>query len=155
MPVFYKKAYSRSKSVYYPRVVVKGKPATIDDIAKVLAEKSCVTPNDVVAVLKGLDSVIGKFLSEGRSVKIDSLGSFRYGITSRGVANEANFDFQTQLRAVRVVFTPERKKSTSGAITRASVDDNALEWMEWGGVSTNQASSGGSSTDETFDPLGS
>lgn len=131
MACFYKRAYSASKNVYYPRAVVKGRAATLDDIGEVLVQKSCVSANDVAAVFKDFGKIISQFLSQGKSVKIDGLGSFRLTLTTTGVASLDQFDFASQVKSVRVAFTPEVKKSTSGAMTRAMVDGTSVEWLEW------------------------
>ena len=40
------------------------------------------------------------------------------------------FDFEKQVKAVRVEFIPERTKLANGTYTRALVDSDQLEWIE-------------------------
>lgn len=41
-----------------------------------------------------------------------------------------DFDFQKQVKAVRIEFIPERTKLSNGTYTRALVDSDELEWIE-------------------------
>ena len=42
----------------------------------------------------------------------------------------ADFDFDKQVQAVRVQFTPERERLSNKTYTRALVDSDDLEWIE-------------------------
>ena len=44
----------------------------------------------------------------GKSVHIKGLGAFRYTLDTVGVENLEDFDFEKQVKAVRVEFTPPR-----------------------------------------------
>ena len=62
---------------------------------------------------------------------IKGLGYFRYTLTSKGVKNLEDFDFQKQVQAVRVEFIPERVRIPSSKnYTRALVDTDEVEWIE-------------------------
>lgn len=70
-------------------------------------------------------------MAMGKSVHIKGLGYFRYTLDSTGVEKLEDFDFEKQVKAVRVEFTPERERlSGSKAYTRALVDSDDLEWIE-------------------------
>ena len=69
-------------------------------------------------------------MKQGKSVHIKGLGYFRYTLNTVGVADLKDFNFQKQVKAVRVEFTPEREKTSSGVYTRALVDSGTLEWIE-------------------------
>lgn len=47
-----------------------------------------------------------------------------------GVKFFDNFDFQKQVKAVRIEFIPERTKLSNGIYTRALVDSDELECIE-------------------------
>lgn len=129
---FYKKQYSEKFGVYYPQAITVGKPIELKQVAERLAQISTVSKADVLAVLAELPGVMADYMSQGKSVRLDGLGNFRYTLESKGVATEEEFDFQKQLKAVRVSFTPQRE----GAVTRGSTSTRPLvpagiEWQEW------------------------
>ncbi len=128
---FYKKAYNQRTNVYYPRAVTVGTPIGTNQIAETLASRSTVTKTDVKAVLTEMADVMSQYMAQGKSVKLEGLGSFRLGLNTKGVANEDDFDFHTQLQHVKVNFTPETTyPASTGAATRSMVSDN-IEWIEY------------------------
>ena len=127
---FWKKVFSKRTNVYYPQAIVQGDPVETKDLAEELAFVSTVSKSDVNAVLGDIARVMNTFMANGKSVHIDGLGYFRYVLDTKGVENLDDFDFEKQVKAVRVQFTPEREKNSSGAYTRALVDTKKLEWIE-------------------------
>lgn len=128
---FYKKSYNKKQDVYYPRAVVQGKPVETETIAKDLAKISTVSNSDVQAVLGDIAGVMHTRMAQGKSVHIKGLGHFRYVLDTVGVASLDDFDFEKQVKAVRVEFLPERTKLPGGkTFTRALVDSDELEWIE-------------------------
>lgn len=122
--------FNKKAGVYYPRAIVQGKPVGTDTIAKDLARISTVSNSDVQAVLGDISSVMHNRMSQGKSVYIKGLGYFRYVFDSVGVKNLEDFDFNKQVKAVRVEFIPERTRLSNGSYTRSLVDGEALEWIE-------------------------
>ena len=127
---YWKKAYNARPGVYYPQAIVQGEPVETKDLAEELAQISTVSKSDVNAVLGDIARVMNTLMANGKSVHIDGLGYFRYVLDTKGVENLEDFDFQKQVKAVRVQFTPEREKNSSGSYTRALVDSKKLEWIE-------------------------
>ena len=127
---FWKKAYQKNQGIYYPRAIVQGNPVETETIAKDLAKISTVSNSDVQAVLGDIASVMHNRMAQGKSVRIKGLGYFRYTLDTVGVKNLEDFDFQKQVKAVRVEFTPERTRLANGTYTRALVDSDQLEWIE-------------------------
>lgn len=153
---FYKKAYNKKTEVYYPRAITIGTAINTDQIAEALADRSTVTKTDVKAVLTEMADVMSQYMAQGKSVKLEGLGSFRLGLNTKGVKNEEDFDFQTQLQRVKVNFTPETTYPVStGAATRSMVS-NSLEWIEYDKALTTADSSEGGTPSEGGgeDPLG-
>ena len=107
---FYKKIYSQKMGVYYPLAVTMGSPVSTKIIAERLAQISTVSLADVAAVLVELPRVMADYMAQGKSVRLEGLGIFRYKLSTSGVENEADFDFQKQLKAIRVQFTPPHAK---------------------------------------------
>ncbi len=127
---FYKKSYNKQQGVYYPRAVVQGKPVETETIAKDLTKISTVSNSDVQAVLGDIAGVMHNRMAQGKSVHIKGLGYFRYVLDTVGVENLEDFDFEKQVKAVRVEFVPERTRLANGTYTRALVDSDQLEWIE-------------------------
>lgn len=132
---FYKKQFNERTGVYYPQAVVVGKPVSTDQVAARLSEISTVSRADVLAVLGNLPGVLADFMAQGKSVKLDGLGSFRYTLDTKGVETEADFDAQAQIKAVRVQFVPQKQGgATRGAKPTRPLVPGSIEWLEYGGA---------------------
>ena len=70
-------------------------------------------------MLGDIAGVMHTRMSQGKSVHIKGLGYFRYTLDTVGVESLDDFDFQKQVKAVRVEFIPERTKLSGGTYTRA------------------------------------
>ena len=105
---FWKKAYQKKQGVYYPQAIVQGKPVETETIAKDLSKISTVSNSDVQAVLGDIAGVMHTRMAQGKSVHIKGLGYFRYTLDTVGVEDLKDFDFEKQVKAVRVEFIPER-----------------------------------------------
>lgn len=152
---FWKKQQNKSKKIYYPQAIVKGKPVETEEIARQLARISTVSNSDVQAVLGDIAPVMHTEMKQGKSVHIKGLGYFRYTLDTVGVADLKDFNFQKQVKAVRVEFTPDREKNASGAYTRALVDSGSLEWIELSSDTVDDTpGTGGTDGDENENPLG-
>ena len=81
-------------------------------------------------------------MAQGKSVHINGLGYFRYVRDTTCVKSLNDFDFQKQVKAVRIKFIPERSKLSNGTYTRALVDSDELEWIEFSPY-TKDTTSGG------------
>lgn len=145
---FYKKMYNKKMQVYYPHAVTMGDPVDTKTIATRLAQISTVSLADVAAVLACLPEVMAEYMGQGKSVRLEGLGTFRIGLDTVGVTTEEEFDFQKQVKAIRVRFNPQREGATTkgGMPTRALVPAG-MEWTLWSGVEDG-ASPGGGSTDD-------
>lgn len=151
---FWKKILNKQQNVYYPRAIVQGKPVETETIAKDLAKISTVSNSDVQAVLG--DGVMHTRMSQGKSVHIKGLGYFRYVLDTTGVKSLNDFDFQKQVKAVRIESIPERSKLSKGNYTRALVDSDELEWIELSPETKDTTPGGedGSDGDLEENPLG-
>lgn len=127
---FWKKMFNSKQAVYYPRAIVQGKPVETETIARDLAKISTVSNSDVQAVLGDIAGVMHTRMSQGKSVHIKGLGYFRYVLDTKGVKDLKDFNFDKQVKAVRIEFIPERSKLSNGTYTRALVDSDTLEWIE-------------------------
>ena len=129
---FYKKTHNEKFGVWYPTAVTMGQPVPVKQVAKRLSQMCTVTYADVMAVLGELPGVMADYMAQGKSVRLDGLGTFRYTLHTRGVETETEFDFQKQLRAVRVQFIPQREGAVTkgGTATRALVP-TGVEWLPY------------------------
>ena len=121
---------------WYPKSVLVVSPATTEQVAKRLAAESTVSPADVRAVLTALGGVMGDFMAQGRSVKLDGVGSFYFtAVTNKnGVATEKEVS-ANQISGVRVRFIPETRYrgGGKGRVSTRGLSDVDIEWEEWKG----------------------
>lgn len=143
---FFKKVKQKINGLWYAQSITVGKPVTTDQVAARLAEISTVSPADTFAVLKGLGGVMGDFMAQGLTVKLDGIGTFYYttDTTGKGVDSPDKVT-AAQISGVRVRFIPETTRASSGRVVTRSLISNNIFWEEWRGVepSTPGESGGG------------
>lgn len=137
---FFKKIQIKSKdkngqpqTLWFPRSVLVGGKITTDQLAKRIAQESTVAPADVRAVLTSLSSVMGEYMSLGRSVKLDGIGSFYFSANSQGNGAESEKKCSAkQIKAVKVNFLPETtyRRSGSGRQAVRALTDVDIEWID-------------------------
>lgn len=153
---FYKKQYNKRLKVYFPQAITVGKPVETKDVAERLAQISTVSKSDVAAVLGDLAGVLADFMKQGKSVRLDGLGTFRLTLDTTGVKEEKDFNFQKQLKAVRVHFIPQREGAiTRGGTATRTLVPSGIEWLPFDGDSVsgeNPGTDGDGDIDEN--PLG-
>nr|WP_278490511.1 HU family DNA-binding protein [Prevotella nigrescens] len=113
-----------------------GSAITTEQVAKRLAAESTVSPADVRAVLTALGGVMGDYMAQGRSVKLDGIGSFYFTASTNknGVATEKEVTAKL-INGVRVRFIPETRfrGSGKGRVSMRSLSDVDIDWEEWKG----------------------
>lgn len=133
---FYKKTKMKVNGKWYPKSVLVGSAITTEQVAKRLAAESTVSPADVRAVLTALGGVMGDYMAQGRSVKLDGIGSFYFTASTNknGVATEKEVTAKL-INGVRVRFIPETRfrGSGKGRVSTRSLSDVDIEWEEWKG----------------------
>ena len=143
---FYKKQKQKINELWYPRAITVGKPVTTDQIADRLAELSTVTRGDAYAILKNLGSVMGDYMAQGRTVKLDGMGTYYYtAATNKQGVESADKVSASQIIGVRVRFIPEVGRSSSNQVTTRTLVSNSIFWQEWG----NNHDTGGSDDSTT------
>mgnify|MGYP002752355724 FL=1 len=137
---FWKRIKMKINGLWYPKSVLVGTPVTTKQVAERLARESTVSLADVYAVLLSLGSVLGDYMSQGRSVKLDGIGSFYFTATANknGVAKEEDGSAK-QINGVRVRFIPETSYKQNGSTPAGrratrNLTDVSIEWEEWKGV---------------------
>ncbi len=146
---FYKKVFNEKFGVYYPSAVTVGQPVPVKKVARRLSQMCTVTYADVMAVLGELPGVMADYMGQGKSVRLDGLGTFRYTLATRGVTDEADFDFQQQVKAVRVQFVPAREGAqTKGSVSTRALVPTGIEWLPYGAAIEDAESAGPGETTE-------
>ena len=105
---FYKKIFNEKFGVYYPSAVTVGQPVPVKKVAKRLSQMCTVTYADVMAVLGELPGVMADYMGQGKSVRLDGLGTFRYTLKTKGVTDEARLPEAGRSRARPVCPCPRR-----------------------------------------------
>lgn len=128
---FFKKVKQKINGLWYPKSVTIGKPVQTDEIADRLSQISTVSRADTFAVLKDLAGVLGDFMAQGRTVKLEGLGTFYYTANASGKGVEDEKDVTAdQITGVRVRFIPEARRSGSGRSMVRSLISNNIFWVE-------------------------
>lgn len=131
---FFKRMKMNGK--WYPKSVLVGSAVDTEQVAKRIAAESTVSPADVRAVLTALGGVMGDYMAQGRSVKLDGIGSFYFtsAANKHGVDTEAEVSVN-QITGVRVRFLPETRyrRGGSGRIVTRGLSDVDIDWEEWFG----------------------
>ncbi len=79
---FFKRVQKKVNDLWYPQSVTWGKAVTTREVADELSFISTVTRGDTYAVMENLGRVLSNFMGQGRTVKIDGIGTFYYTATS-------------------------------------------------------------------------
>jgi len=95
----------QSRKKWYATSVNTGK-ITTRQIAKTLADKSSLTPWDVLNVLENLMEEIPKRIAHGYSVQLGEIGTLRLSLSSEGVDDTKHFNPRTMKK--KVVFLPSK-----------------------------------------------
>lgn len=128
---FFKKVQQKVNGLWYPKSVTVGKPVSTDKVSDRLAEISTVSRADTYAVLKNLGGVMGDYMAQGLTVKLDGLGTFYYtaNASKNGVDAPEKVD-ASLITGVRVRFIPETRRTSSGRIASRSLINDDISWME-------------------------
>lgn len=132
-------------------------------MADELSVISTVTRGDTYAVMENLGRVLSNFMGQGRTVKIDGVGTFYYTATStkRGVSTAAEVS-ASLINGVRVRFIPEVERNSGRQVTTRSMVNTKIVWEEWGkGINSkpdqggsDNGNQGGNDGDQGENPLG-
>ncbi|WP_455639740.1 HU family DNA-binding protein [Parabacteroides sp.] len=133
---FFKKVQQKINGLWYPKSVTVGKPVTTNQVADRLAQISTVSRADTFAVLKDLGGVVGDFMAQGLTVKLEGLGTFYL----TAVATKQGVDSPEKVKASNIIgervrFIPETTRTSGRKIATRSLVSNDIFWEEWGGSS--------------------
>jgi len=108
------------KKGYYYAKAVRNTTLTTAEIAETIQENCTVKESDILAVLSELKSVMHRELLAGNAVELDGIGTFSLSLRSASVASVADFNASTDIRGVRIAFSPERRKVGTREVSSAS-----------------------------------
>ena len=129
---FFKIRKKKVNGLYYPEAVVMGKQVSTMEVAAMLSDRSTVTRADTLAVLSDLGTVLSNYMAQGRSVKLDGIGSFRYTICAKKQGVESEEKVSTnQIKNVRVRFTPETTRNSDNSVATRSMQAFSIDWIKW------------------------
>ena len=119
-------------------------------MADELSVLSTVTRGDTYAVMENLGRVLSNFMGQGRTVKINGVGTFYYTATStkRGVSTAAEVS-ASLINGVRVRFLPEVERNSGRQVITRSMVNTKIVWEEWGKTSTSTGTTPGDNTGGT------
>ena len=126
---YFKKQQLKSNGKWYPKSVTIGRPVDTDTVAKKLADLSSLSVGDVLSVLKLLGGVIGDYMNNGRSVKLDGVGTFYYTANAEGQGVDSPDKVGAQqITGTRVRFIPETTRDSSNKVTTRSLVSSDIFW---------------------------
>ena len=113
MAVFYKlyqekRESSRFNGQWYARAVHTG-TVDIDDLAEEMQANCTVKRADIVAVLSELVETMRKHLQLSHRVKLNRLGTFKIGMSTKPATTIEEFTAGKNVKSVHVLFQPETK----------------------------------------------
>ena len=126
---YYKKVQVKRNKKWYPKAAIIGKPITTKEIANRLAALSSLSTGDVISVLDLLGGVMGDYMNQGRTVKLNGIGTFYYTInaTGNGVDTEDEVSAK-QVKSTRVRFIQETARGSSNEVTIRSMVSPDTFW---------------------------
>ncbi len=103
---------SQAYNKWYAAAVTT-KTVTLKEVAEIIQRNCSLKRSDVNAVLTELPEVLKDMMQTGVRVKIDGLGSFKYGLKSIGTETVTEFNSLENIMKVRVIFQPETVVDTA------------------------------------------
>ena len=133
---FFRRIQKKVNNLWYPQSVTWGKAVTTREVADELSAISTVTRGDTFAVMENLGRVLSGFMGQGRTVKIDGVGTFYYtaSSTKKGVQTAEEVS-ASLINGVRVRFLPEVERNSGSQIITRSMVNTKVVWKEWGKTS--------------------
>ena len=127
--------------------VTQGSPVSTKELCQYIADSTTASASDVMAVLLSLPKVMELYLKNGRSVKLEGIGTYRYKV-SAGMVDSKDDANESLIRDIRVQFTPERTVTAVGKqrITRRALVPDNLTWEIYDKPSKKKPSGGDDDT---------
>ena len=141
---FFKRQQQPLNKKWYPRSVLLGKTVTTAQLSRRIAQESTAARADVEAVLYSLAGIMGEYMAQGRSVRLDGIGTFRFTAVSKGNGVDTPEEVSAnQINGVKVSFVPEttfRRAGSRGKVATRALTDVDIEWIEYVGPAAKKSS---------------
>ncbi|MGN1264098.1 MAG: HU family DNA-binding protein [Prevotella sp.] len=126
MAVFYRLYQNNNEKVgqykmWYARAVAINK-VTTNDLAKTIEANCTVKRADILAVLSELVVAMTNELQDSKRVVLDGLGSFKLAINSIPSVSAKDFNAGSNVKKVRVIFSPEAHIDSTGRYIKTFLD---------------------------------
>lgn len=93
-----------------------------DELAYMMQQNCTLKRSDIVAVISELVDTMTHVLQNGKRVRLDGLGTFKIGLTSKGVSDPHDFLPEKHITGAHILFYPATH------IDRDGVRHQALLW---------------------------
>jgi len=93
-------------------VVANDGELSIDDLSKQIEKFSALSEADIRGVIIALENVIQESLANGKIIRMDKLGSFYPGLSSRGADTKEEFDTGF-IKGAKVNYRPGKRISNA------------------------------------------
>ena len=108
-----KSSNPRKSGKWYAKAVI-GQTVSTDVIADRIEKKCSCTISDVKAVLEALRDVIADIVKESQRARLDGIGCFKAGLSSRGAESEDKFEVQKHIKNLHLIYQPVTRKLSTG-----------------------------------------
>jgi predicted histone-like DNA-binding protein len=109
---------AQHKGYWYPRTINTGTIET-EELASIIQRNCSMKRSDVYAVLIELGEVLQDLLQASHRVRLEGIGSFKIGFSSRGSETPETFSPHKHVKNLHVIFTPELQQDEQGKHTKA------------------------------------
>lgn len=86
---------------------------TIDDLVKAVEKFSALSEADIKGVIVALENVMQTELANGKIIRLEKMGSFYPSLSSEGVANKADFNSASHIKAIKVNYRAGKRINSS------------------------------------------
>ena len=133
---------SSAHNKWYARSVMTNVVDT-EKLAEIMQRNCTVKRSDIKAVIEELIETMRDQLQDSKRVKLDGLGSFKLGLSSKGAEKASDFDARHHIRGVHVIFTPETTTDSTGRRSKTFLEGVTVAELPKNMVVTDGSEEGG------------
>lgn len=117
----------QSTGKYYPQLIVWGKAATLETLAKQMKENSSLTLGDIKSVITNFVEAMRIQLYNGHSVNIENFGVFSLSASTTGTEKKKDC-LPENIQAIRIRF--RASNGIRPVLTRGQNDENRIDFVD-------------------------
>lgn len=107
------------KKKWFPHIVKRKQVVTTEDISLEMSHDSSLTPGDIHNVMRNLPIYMKRHLLDGKSVRLDGLGTFTIKAHSGGNGVDTPEEVTAeQIKYLTIQFTPTYQRTVLGVVRR-------------------------------------